>query len=293
MRENDLKTAVQAWIRAGAEVSTGLLLLSQCSTNTRIPVMIRRNPTKYRPLLLERLCAAAGIELPRTEPAPTDRRRFRDDFPFLRDSDCPQELKILAADKITAHEHYVRAHDRLFDCTTLAECFHTAREAIVNFQENRAIFAELDYYREHRTILGKHRIFEHLRRQQQLHKLTTTSQVCHLANRRRNQKRRQTASVDRPRTAQATKATIAGRGEQTYRSIRAWPVNCSTYGKSQPAFQNKPTCRNERIAAPRNATNFRRNIFIAAHFPKHRCSTLAALSSFKKATPTTSSPAVT
>lgn len=171
MRENDLKTAVQAWIRAGAEVSTGLLLLSQCSTNTRIPVMIRRNPTKYRPLLLERLCAAAGIELPRTEPAPTDRRRFRDDFPFLRDSDCPQELKILAADKITAREHYVRAHDRLFDCTTLAECFHTAREAIVNFQENRAIFAELDYYREHRTILGKHRIFEHLRRQQQLHKL--------------------------------------------------------------------------------------------------------------------------
>jgi len=138
MRENDLKTAVQAWIRAGAEVSTGLLLLSQCSTNTRIPVMIRRNPTK---------------------------------FPFLRDSDCPQELKILAADKITAHEHYVRAHDRLFDCTTLAECFHTAREAIVNFQENRAIFAELDYYREHRPILGKHRIFEHLRRQQQLHKL--------------------------------------------------------------------------------------------------------------------------
>lgn len=171
MAENDLKTAVQAWIRAGAEVSTGLLLFSQCSTNTRIPVMIRRNPTKYRPLLIERLCAAAGIELPRTEPAPTDHRRFRDDFPFLRDSDCPQELKILAADKITAHEHYVQAHDRLFDCTTLEECFRTAREAIVNFQENRSIFAELDYYREHGTVLGKHRIFERLRRQQQLHEL--------------------------------------------------------------------------------------------------------------------------
>ncbi len=164
MEKSDLAAAVQTWIRAGAEVSTGLLLFSQCSTNTRIPVMVRRNPTKYRPLLLERLCAAAGIEPPQREPAPTEHRRFRDDFPFLRDPDCPAELKILASDKITAHERYLCAHDRLFDCTTLDECYRTAQEAIANFQENRAIFAELDYYREHRTVLGKHRIFEHIQR---------------------------------------------------------------------------------------------------------------------------------
>jgi ATP-dependent helicase/nuclease subunit A len=47
----------------------------------------------------------------------------------------------------------------------------TAREAIENFQENRAIFQELDYYREHGAILGKHRIFEYLRQRQQLHGL--------------------------------------------------------------------------------------------------------------------------
>lgn len=164
MAKSDLEPIVLEWIRAGAEVQSGLLLFSQCSRNTRIPVMVRRNPTKYRPLLLQRLCEAAGIEPPQMEPAPIERRRFRDDFPFLREPDCPAELKILAADKITAHERYLHAHDRLFDCTTLDECYRTAQEAIATFQENRAIFAELDYYREHRSVLGKHRIFEHIQR---------------------------------------------------------------------------------------------------------------------------------
>lgn len=171
MEKGDLAAAVQTWIRAGAEVSTGLLLFSQCSKNTRLSVMVRRNPTKYRPLLIERLCTVAGIEPPRMEPMPTNRRRFRDDFPFLRDPDCPAELKILATDKITAHERYIRAHDRLFDCTSLDDCYRTARETIENFQENRAIFAELDYYREHRTVLGKHRIFEHVQQLRALEKM--------------------------------------------------------------------------------------------------------------------------
>ena len=126
-------------------------------------------PAKYRPLLIGKLCALAGITPPQeVQPA---RRRFRDDFPFLRAPDCPPELKIPAADKITAHDRYIRAHERLFDCTTLDECYTTAREAIENFLENRAIFQELDYYREHGSILGKHRIFEYLHRRQQLHAL--------------------------------------------------------------------------------------------------------------------------
>ena len=107
---------------------------------------------------------------------------LRDDFPYLRDPDCPPELKILAADKITAHERYIQAHDHLFDCTTLDECYQTARSAIENFQENRDIFAELDYYREHHAVLGKHRIFDHLR---QLRKLRGLNIVALLAEQRR------------------------------------------------------------------------------------------------------------
>ena len=161
---------IRAWLRAGAEVKTGLLLFSRFSSNTRFAALVKVNPAKYRPLLIEKLCTLAGIAPLQEQPRPT-RRKFRDDFPFLRDPNCPPELKILAADKITAHDCYIRAHERLFDCTTLDECYTTAREAIENFIENRAIFQELDYYREHGAVLGKHRIFEYLRRRQQLREM--------------------------------------------------------------------------------------------------------------------------
>lgn len=161
---------IRAWLRAGAEVTSGLLLFSRFSPNARFATLVRLKPAKYRPRLIVKLCALAGITPPREQTQPSH-RRFRDDYPFLRDPGCPPELKILAADKITAHERYTQAHERLFDCTTLDECYATAREAIENFLENRAIFRELDYYREHGTLLGKHRIFEYLHRRQQLHTL--------------------------------------------------------------------------------------------------------------------------
>lgn len=170
---NNPTAAVSAWLRAGAEVNAGLLLFSQVSTNTRLPALVRINPTRYRHLLIERLCSLAGVDVPEsvvTTPAP--RKRFRDDFPFLRESDCPSELKILAADKLTAYERYTRGHERLFDCTTLTECYSTAREVVGNYIENRAIFAELEYYREHHTLLGLHPIFEQLRQLRELHKLS-------------------------------------------------------------------------------------------------------------------------
>ena len=127
---NDSLTAeIRAWLRAGAEVTAGLLLFSQFSNNTRFASLVKIKPAKYRPLLIEKLCTLAGITPPSEEARPA-RRRFRDDFPFLRAPDCPPELKILAADKITAHERYIQAHERLFDCTTLNECYTTAREAI-------------------------------------------------------------------------------------------------------------------------------------------------------------------
>jgi hypothetical protein len=164
--------AVSAWLGAGAEMNAGLLLFSRWSTNTRLPALVRINPTRYRRLLIERLCAIAGIDVPRQSTEPATRRRYREEFPFLGDPDCPPELKILAADKLTAHQRYTQAHDRLFNCTSLDECFQTAREVIDNFVENRAIYDEMEYYREHRTVLGKHRIFSQLRRLGELRKLS-------------------------------------------------------------------------------------------------------------------------
>lgn len=174
---NSSARAVETWLRAGAEVTAGLLLFSQIGTNSRLPALVRINPQKYRPLLIEKLCALVGVEPPPAASQPP-RRRLRDDFPFLRDRDCPAELKVLVADKITAYEHYVQAHNRLFDCTTLEECYLTAREAIDSFLENRAIFAELDHYRETRTVLGRHAVFARMREQRRLRSLTILELVA-------------------------------------------------------------------------------------------------------------------
>ena len=173
---NNPAEAVRSWLRAGAEVTAGLLLFSQMSSNRRLPALVKINPPKYRPLLIKKLCALAGVE-----PLPDlalPRRRLRDDVPFLREPDCPAELKVLVADKITVYERYVQAHECLYDCTTLEKRYLTAREAIVNFQENRAIFAELDHYRETHTLLGRHRIFDQMREQRRLRSLNIVELIA-------------------------------------------------------------------------------------------------------------------
>lgn len=157
---------VRKWLRAGAEINAGLRLFSQISDNRYFARMVAINPAKYRPLLITKLCALVGVDpnlasdTIQTPPRP----KLRDEYPFLRDTACPAELKILAADKLTAWENYTTAHTALFDCMALEECYTTARTVLDNILENRRIFEELDYYRKHGTPLGQHPIFERLRK---------------------------------------------------------------------------------------------------------------------------------
>ena len=103
----------------------------------------------------------------------------------IRDSsepDCPPELKILAADKITAYRDYVDAHRRLFDCTTLDECFATAENLIKSFSENRKILYEFTYYAEHHALLGRHSIFREMQELATLRKMGPVALVARQKN---------------------------------------------------------------------------------------------------------------
>ncbi|MGM9817183.1 MAG: hypothetical protein ACI304_09055 [Lepagella sp.] len=100
--------------------------------------------------------------------------RFREHYPFLNSDDCPNELKILVADMFTAHGNYKDAHARLSLCqdddvkSAAREC-----ETIVNeYLRNREIRAELEYYREHGSILGKASIFQNQQPTEDLTSLT-------------------------------------------------------------------------------------------------------------------------
>ena len=166
-----MKDEIRQWLDSGAEVQEGLRLLSLVAPNKHLAKLVSLNPKRYKPLLIQSL---ASVIEPATNSSPV-RPSFREDWPFLSDCDCPNELKILVADKITTHRRYVEAHEKLYDCTTPDECFSVAKNLIENYIENRKIHSELAYYKAHRKILGKHPIFEEVKRCNELRHLPISS----------------------------------------------------------------------------------------------------------------------
>ena len=161
-------TVIRNWLNSGAEVQEGLRLLDIYAPNKHLRRLVALRPDKFRPLLIQTLSAL----LPKTtRPVVISKNSFREQWSFLSDSDCPNELKILAADKITAYRNYVVAHQDLFDCTTLEDGFFIAKKVVENFIENRKIYSELAFYKEHHNILGKHLIFDEINRLNTLREL--------------------------------------------------------------------------------------------------------------------------
>ncbi|ATL43658.1 hypothetical protein [Elizabethkingia anophelis] len=113
----------------------------------------------------------------------TEKTGFKiyDRYPFLREEDCPNEFKILTADAITAFHNFKEAHTDLFNEVVLPENTKLTNEEIYaiaarlldDFEINREIHAELEYYAENKEILGEHEIFADLKKQRELDALTS------------------------------------------------------------------------------------------------------------------------
>lgn len=152
---------VNRWILAGAGVPEGLRLLDTYAPNPYLRRIVEAQPAKFRHLLVAKLRPFADGDIPQAAPEPQrPAPRFREQWPFLSEPSCPMELKVLAADKITAYHNACDAHEKLFDCVTPEDCFETAKKVVENFSQNRHISSEFDYYKEHGTILGKHPVFK-------------------------------------------------------------------------------------------------------------------------------------
>lgn len=171
-------TEIEQWLRSGAGIQEGLRLLSVYKPNPYLARMVERHPEKYRSLLVRALTGRDPEQTHADRPA----RTFREDWPFLSKSDCPMELKVLASDKITAWSGFAREHERLFDCMTPEQCLETAKNCIKFYCQNRNIFSEFAYYREHGRILGKHPIFKETQRLQELR----SSGILELVRRQKN-----------------------------------------------------------------------------------------------------------
>jgi hypothetical protein len=83
--------------------------------------------------------------------------RLRERFPFLNSPDCPDELKILVADMLTAYGAYKAAFARLQELgdEESAKAAADCETVVTEYIENREIWDELEYYKENGQILGK------------------------------------------------------------------------------------------------------------------------------------------
>lgn len=172
-------TEIEKWIREGADVREGLRLLSAYRPNPWLAALVERAPDRYGRLLRR---ALGVMDREAAGDAASRRRTLRDDWPFLGDPDCPQELKILAADKITAMRGFAETHDELYSCAGPEEAYETASKCILFYCQNRRIVSEFAYYKEHKSILGKHEIFAETARLRELR----SAGILGLVRRQRN-----------------------------------------------------------------------------------------------------------
>jgi hypothetical protein len=175
-----MSNEIDRWICSGAEVTEGLRLLSIYAPNKWLDALVRKAPKEYSHLLKKALLPFA-TEVPFSQTL-TKGGRFREDWPFLSEPDCPTELKALAADMITSWHNYVNAHEDLFSCTTPEECYECAEKTIRNFSQNSSSRLEFQYYNEHHRILGKHPIFALTKKLENLRRMPITE----LIRKRRN-----------------------------------------------------------------------------------------------------------
>lgn len=170
-----MKESILNWLSTGCLFEPGVLLLETYSKNRILVRLVKANPSKNLDLILRELTKLAGITSSDVSiTVVTDKPKsanFRSEFPFLQDASCPLELRALVTDKFSSYYRYRELHASLVDCVTSSQCADVSRSIIDNYQENRAIFQELDYYKKHKVVLGKHPIFRHFNKMKDLRKL--------------------------------------------------------------------------------------------------------------------------
>jgi hypothetical protein len=100
--------------------------------------------------------------------------RLREAYPFLQSPDCPDVLKILVADMITAYNNYKAAYARLqtLGDEDSAQAAADCETVVTEYLKNKEIWEELEYYKTNGAILGKAEKFKELQAAESLSKLS-------------------------------------------------------------------------------------------------------------------------
>lgn len=136
-----MKEEIVAWLKSGCNLGKGVALYLQYGDNARFKKMLRLDPGKNFLKLKLFLCRLAGLEETNYSGVirEMERDRFREMYSFLSDRDCPNELKILAADKITTYWRIVELHEKIFRCGSVEDCLAVSFELVNTFIEDYRI----------------------------------------------------------------------------------------------------------------------------------------------------------
>jgi hypothetical protein len=109
---------------------------------------------------------------------------IREEFQFLKEADCPDELKILVADKITAWNIYVDAQRAISQAAELNDLSNDELAALAKisvdaFDENQKIYEELNCYATFKRVLGIHPIFKKLQLSREVEIMTADELIAY------------------------------------------------------------------------------------------------------------------
>lgn len=105
-------------------------------------------------------------------PAQRPRSTLRERWPFLDDPKTPVELKALVTQRITRYHEYTKLYGRLRDCEDTDQLARVCGQLLDAYIDGQAIVREMDYYKAHGKVLGRHPVFRHY---QQLARLRSSS----------------------------------------------------------------------------------------------------------------------
>ena len=108
--------------------------------------------------------------------------KLRDEYPFLNDPNCPNEFKVLVADKISAYKNYAAKHAETLEAADAGEAedklYELAKETLGNYEMNQEAKEELDFFRDtNGKILGKHPLLADLKLNQDVNEMTEADLV--------------------------------------------------------------------------------------------------------------------
>lgn len=127
-------------------------------------------PKSQKKADLDKAIAASKVEKLKSSVPDNVKRsiKLREEFPFLKSKECPGVLKELVADMLSAYDNYTEGHKKLLETVSQEEMEQLSQSVVENYLENRQIWEELKHYKETGKILGKHPIFDWVKRREEI-----------------------------------------------------------------------------------------------------------------------------